>query len=51
MMIIGGGASKKFDNFADLLTVRAKVVPAQTLNEAGIIGAAIYGYEKGRRKK
>ncbi len=51
MMIIGGGASKKFDNFAGLLTVKAKVVPAQMLNDAGIIGAAIHGYEKGRKKK
>jgi polyphosphate glucokinase len=50
MMIIGGGASKKFDNYAGLLTVKAKVVPAQMLNDAGIIGAAIFGYEMSRGK-
>ncbi len=41
LIILGGGAVKNFDNFASLLTVRAKVVPAQLLNEAGIIGAAM----------
>ncbi len=51
MFIIGGGASKKFSNFADQLSVKAKVVPAQMLNEAGIIGAAIFAYEKSRGKK
>ena len=51
MIIVGGGASKKFDNFADQLSVQAKVVPAQMLNEAGIIGAAVYSYEKTREKR
>lgn len=41
MIIIGGGASKKFDLFAHLLSVNTKVVPAQTLNQAGIIGASM----------
>ncbi len=41
LFIIGGGASKKHDKFLPLLTVRAQVVPAQLLNDAGIVGAAL----------
>ena len=41
LIIIGGGASKKDDKFIQYLNTRAKVVPAELLNEAGIIGAAI----------
>jgi polyphosphate glucokinase len=41
MIIIGGGASKKLDLFKDQLNLKAKVVPAHFLNDAGIIGAAI----------
>jgi polyphosphate glucokinase len=42
LIILGGGASKKTDKFLKYLTVGAKVVPAQLLNHAGIIGAALY---------
>jgi len=41
LFIIGGGISKKHDKFLPLLTVRTPVVPAQLLNEAGIVGAAL----------
>jgi polyphosphate glucokinase len=41
LFIIGGGVSKKHEKFLPLLQTRAKVVPAQMLNEAGIIGAAM----------
>jgi len=41
LIILGGGASKKFDKFIPYLTVQAEVLPAATLNEAGIIGAAL----------
>jgi len=43
LIILGGGASKKFDKFHHHLTGNAKIVPAATLNEAGIIGAALAG--------
>jgi polyphosphate glucokinase len=33
--------SKKADRFFPLLTTRAEVVPAQLLNDAGIVGAAL----------
>ena len=41
LIILGGGASKKMDLFRDQLELKAKIVPAKFLNEAGIIGAAI----------
>jgi len=41
LIILGGGASKKHAKFFPYLTVHAKVVPAESLNEAGIIGAAL----------
>ncbi len=41
LFIVGGGISKKSADFLPLLTVDVPVVPAQLLNEAGIIGAAM----------
>lgn len=41
LIILGGGVSKKHEKFIPWLSVQAKVVPAQMLNEAGIIGAAL----------
>jgi polyphosphate glucokinase len=45
LIILGGGASKKFDKFGGRLTVQAEVVPAQLLNDAGIVGAALAAYQ------
>lgn len=42
LFIIGGGASKKADEFFPLLKIRTKIVAAQLLNQAGIVGAAVY---------
>ena len=41
LFIIGGGVSKKSEKFLPLLKTRAEIVPAQLLNQAGIVGAAI----------
>jgi polyphosphate glucokinase len=41
LFIVGGGVSKKADKFLPLLQTTAEVVPAQLLNEAGIVGAAM----------
>ena len=41
LIIIGGGVSKDADKFFPRLTARAKIVPAQMLNNAGIAGAAL----------
>jgi polyphosphate glucokinase len=41
LFIVGGGVSKKHEKFLPLLSTRARIVPAQMLNEAGIVGAAM----------
>ncbi|MBL8164423.1 MAG: ROK family protein [Anaerolineae bacterium] len=41
LFIIGGGVSKKHDRFLPLLDIRTPAIPAQMLNDAGIVGAAI----------
>lgn len=50
LIILGGGVSKKNEKFIPHLTVRAEVVPAKTLNEAGIIGAALAAAKKYQTK-
>jgi len=42
LIIIGGGVSKKSEKWMPYLDVKTEVVPAQMLNEAGIVGAASY---------
>lgn len=41
LIIVGGGASKKFDRFAPYLETRCEIVPAALRNQAGIVGAAL----------
>jgi polyphosphate glucokinase len=42
LVIVGGGISKESEKWVPLLTgVRAKIVPAALLNDAGIVGAAM----------
>ncbi|MDP3313545.1 polyphosphate--glucose phosphotransferase [Lutibacter sp.] len=41
LIIIGGGASKKFDKIEARINIDTKIVPAEAENEAGIIGAAL----------
>lgn len=42
LFIVGGGISKNFDDFSEYLDkVRTPIVPAQMLNNAGIVGAAL----------
>jgi polyphosphate glucokinase len=41
LIVVGGGISKKSAKFLPRLETRADVVPAQLLNEAGIVGAAL----------
>jgi len=46
LFILGGGDSKHFDLYEDaLVDVQAEVKPAEFLNEAGIVGAAL-AYQK-----
>jgi polyphosphate glucokinase len=46
LIILGGGASKKFQKFKDQITVEAQVKPAAFLNQAGIVGAALHARSK-----
>jgi len=41
LIIVGGGASKKFDKFEAILNLSVPIVSAKAENEAGIIGAAM----------
>jgi polyphosphate glucokinase len=45
LIVVGGGVSKKSAKFLPLLDLRTNIVPAQLLNDAGIIGAAILATE------
>jgi polyphosphate glucokinase len=45
LYILGGGESKFFESYKDILDPKAPVVPAKLLNNAGIIGAAVYALE------
>jgi polyphosphate glucokinase len=45
LIVVGGGVSKKSAKFLPLLDLRADIVPAQLLNDAGIIGAAVLASE------
>lgn len=40
LIIVGGGISKQSEKFLPLLRLKTKIVPAETKNSAGIIGAA-----------
>jgi polyphosphate glucokinase len=45
LIIVGGGVSSKFDQFRKYIEVEAEIVPAMSLNNAGIIGAAMVAAE------
>ncbi len=45
LIIVGGGVSKKSDKFLPRLNIKARIVPAQLLNEAGIVGAAVAAHQ------
>lgn len=39
-IIVGGGASKKWDQFSHMIKIETPIIPAQLKNNAGIVGAA-----------
>jgi polyphosphate glucokinase len=49
LFIIGGGVSKKHHKYLQYFESDAEIVPAQLLNEAGIIGAAMAASDLGPR--
>jgi polyphosphate glucokinase len=49
LIILGGGVIKKHEKFLPYLNLKAEVVPAQLLNEAGIVGAALAAQQQTER--
>ena len=45
LIIVGGGISKKSEKFLPRLELQAPIVPAQLLNQSGIVGAAAVSAE------
>lgn len=45
LVILSGGASKRFDEYRHLLTTETKILPSAMLNDAGTVGAAVYAWE------
>lgn len=43
LIVIGGGVSAKHHKFFKYIKTRAKLVPAEFYNQAGIVGAALWG--------
>jgi polyphosphate glucokinase len=50
LFILGGGVSKVSEKFLPFLQLRTEVVPAQLLNQAGIVGAALYAEMRSQEK-
>jgi polyphosphate glucokinase len=46
LFILGGGGSKRADNYMQYLTVKTPVVVANMKNNAGIVGGALIAHEK-----
>jgi polyphosphate glucokinase len=47
VIILGGGVSKRADQYLSKLTVPCEVIPAALKNEAGIVGAALVAVDRG----
>lgn len=48
LFVLGGGVSKLSHKFVPYLKLKTEVVPAQLLNQAGIVGAALYADMKSK---
>ncbi len=48
LFVLGGGTSKLFSKFEQYLHLKTEVVPAELLNQAGIVGAALYADMKSK---
>ena len=47
LFVVGGGISKESEEFLPLLDLETEIIPAQLLNKAGVVGAALYASEGG----
>jgi polyphosphate glucokinase len=50
LFILGGGASKRADNYLQYLSVKTPIVVATLKNNAGIVGGALIAHEKRSRE-
>jgi polyphosphate glucokinase len=41
LIIVGGGTSKDWERFSEHISIETPILPAEFLNQAGIIGAAM----------
>jgi len=46
LIVLGGGVSKDWESFMPYIRLRSKIMPAKLFNQAGIVGAAIYAWNK-----
>ena len=51
LIVLGGGVSEKLHKFSPMITTKATVVAASFLNQAGIVGAALFAEEELKKKK
>jgi polyphosphate glucokinase len=51
LIILGGGVSDKLHKFSPMITTKVPVVAASFLNQAGIVGAALFAEEEMKRQK
>ncbi len=50
LIVLGGGVSDKLHKFSPMITTKAPVVAASFLNQAGIVGAALFAEEQLKRR-
>ena len=46
LIVVGGGVSKKSAKFLPLIEIDTEIIPAELLNRAGIVGAALEAHRK-----
>lgn len=51
LIVLGGGVSDKLHKFSPMITTKVPVVAASFLNQAGIVGAALFAEEEMKRRK
>jgi polyphosphate glucokinase len=51
LIILGGGVSDELHKFSPMITTKAPVIAASFLNQAGIVGAALFAEECLHRDK
>lgn len=51
LLVVGGGVSKRHEQFLPLLHLKTPIVPAELRNTAGIVGAAVYADQQARGER